>query len=244
MKSGIAYRAQLVRLVEQLEEMCGLAASAMERATYALLQSDLVLAEHVITDCEEITALGARAKENAFAVLTFQTPVAGDLRAVVSAIQIVGDIDRMGAVARQVAKMVRGRHPEHVLPEQANGYFAEMGRVTTELAYGAAEVLVSRDPRKAAGIRREYEAVNGLLRHLLTMSTDREWKHGTVAVVDVTLLGRYYERFADHAVGVARAVIFQATGSVTDIESWWPAALATRDDAPRPRAELVHHGPA
>jgi len=130
----------------------------------------------------------------------------------VSAIQMVADIDRMGALALHVAKIARRRHPQHALPEEVNGYFAEMGRVAVELGNSAQEVLQSRDPEKASRIREEDDAMDDLHSHLFTVLMDREWKHGVAAAVDVTLLGRFYERFADHAVEVARRVIFQATG--------------------------------
>ena len=207
-----AYHEQLEALQEQLAEMCGLAGVAMERATQALLQADLVLAEQVITDHEQIVALSARAEEAAFVLLALQAPVAGDLRAIVSSIQIVADIDRMGALALHVAKIARRRHPQHALPEEVNGYFAEMGRVAVELGNSAQEALLTRDPEKAARIRDEDEAMDDLHRHLFTVLMDREWKHGVTAAVDVTLLSRFYERFADHAVEVARRVIFQVTG--------------------------------
>jgi phosphate transport system protein len=103
----------------------------------ALLQADLVLAEQVITDHEQINALSARAEESAFVLLALQAPVAGDLRSIVSSIQIVADIDRMGALALHVAKIARRRHPQHALPEEVNGYFAEMGRVAVELGNSA-----------------------------------------------------------------------------------------------------------
>jgi phosphate transport system protein len=213
-----AYHEQLDALTDQLGEMCGLAGAAMERATQALLQADLVLAEQVITDHELMTTMSTKAEESAFVLLALQAPVAGDLRAIVSSIQIVADVDRMGALALHVAKIARRRHPQHALPEEVNGYFAEMGRVAVELGNSAQEVLVTRDPEKAARIREEDDAMDDLHRHLFTVLMDREWKHGVAAAVDVTLLGRFYERFADHAVEVARRVIFQVTGKHPDEE--------------------------
>lgn len=207
-----AYHEQLDDLINQLGEMCGLAGAAMERATQALLQADLVLAEQVISDHEQIAAMSARAEESALLLLALQAPVAGDLRAIVSGIQIVADVDRMGALALHVAKIARRRHPQHALPEEVNGYFAEMGRLAVELGNSAREVLLTRDPEKAARISEEDDAMDDLHRHLFTVLMDREWKHGVAAAVDVTLLGRFYERFADHAVEVARRVIFQVTG--------------------------------
>ncbi|MFN8089841.1 MAG: phosphate signaling complex protein PhoU [Mycobacterium sp.] len=211
-----AYHGQLDGLINQLAEMCALAGQAMERATQALLQADLVLAEQVISDHEEISTRSTKAEEAAFVLLALQAPVAGDLRAIVSSLQIVADVDRMGALALHVAKIARRRHPQHALPERVNGYFAEMGRVAVELGNSAREVLLSRDPQKAAQIREEDDAMDDLHRHLFNVLMDREWKHGVAAAVDVTLLGRFYERFADHAVEIARRVIFQVTGHLPD----------------------------
>jgi phosphate transport system protein len=209
-----AYHEQLSALSAKLGDMCGMAGAAMERATQALLQADLALAEQVITDHEQINAMSAQAEENAFVILALQAPVAGDLRSIVSSIQIVADIDRMGALALHVAKIARRRHPQHALPEEVNGYFAEMGRVAVELGNSAQEVLLSGDPEKAARIREEDDAMDDLHQHLFTVLMDRDWKHGVAAAVDVTLLGRFYERFADHAVEIARRVIFQTTGAL------------------------------
>jgi phosphate transport system protein len=207
-----AYHEQLDALTNQLAEMCRMAGVAMERATQSLLQADLVLAEQVIGDHEKLVSASARAEEAAFVLLALQAPVAGDLRAIVSSIQIVADVERMGALALHVAKITRRRHPQHVLPEEVNGYFAEMGRIAVEVANSARDVLISRDPEKAMRIRQEDDAMDDLHRHLFSVMMDREWKHGVAAAVDVTLLGRFYERFADHAVEISRRVIFQVTG--------------------------------
>ncbi|MGI9126255.1 MAG: phosphate signaling complex protein PhoU, partial [Mycobacterium sp.] len=186
-----AYGAQLAALTEQLSEMCRFAGVAMERATQALLQADLELAEQVIGDNENISSASARAEEAGFALLTLQAPVAGDLRAIVNSIQMVADVERMGALALHVAKIARRRHPRHALPEEANGYFAEMGRIAVDLGENARQVIVSRDPAQARFIREEDDAMDDLHRHLFTLMMDREWKHGMAAAVDVTLLGRY-----------------------------------------------------
>ncbi len=209
-----AYHEQLDSLNNQLAEMCRMAGVAMERATQSLLQADLVLAEQVIGDHEHIAQTSARAEETAFVLLALQAPVAGDLRSIVTSIQIVADVERMGALALHVAKIARRRHPQHALPEEVNGYFAEMGRLAVDLATSAREVLLSRDPDKARRIREEDDAMDDLHRHLFSVMMDREWKHGVAAAVDVTLLGRFYERFADHAVEISRRVIFQVTGKL------------------------------
>ncbi len=192
--------------------MCGAAGEAMESATQALLQADLVLAEQVITDHELIGQRAKRTEEQALTVLALQSPVAGDLRAVVSALKNIADVDRMAALALHVAKLTRRRHPQKVLPEDVNGYFTEMGRIAVDMGSNVKQVVLDRDTRRAEQLADDDDDMDNLHRHLFTVLMDREWKHGVAAAVDVTLLGRYYERFADHAVEIGRRVIFSATG--------------------------------
>lgn len=208
----VIYNEQMADLAHLLGEMAGIAGSAMDRATQALLQADLPLAEQVIGEGDRIAEMISDAEEKSFALLALQAPVAGDLRQVVSAIQIVNDVNRMGTLALHVAKVARRRHPNHALPEAVNGYFAEMGRIAVSMGNGAQEVLDTRDPERAAQLNQDDEAMDDLHRHLFTLLMDREWKYGVAAAVDVTLLGRYYERFADHAVEIGRRVIFLVTG--------------------------------
>ncbi|MEV6136040.1 phosphate signaling complex protein PhoU [Nocardia sp. NPDC051990] len=210
----VIYNEQMADLAHLLGEMAGLAGSAMERATQSLLQADLALAESVITEGDRIAEMIADAEEKSFALLALQAPVAGDLRQVVSAIQIVQDVNRMGALALHVAKVTRRRHPNHALPEAVNGYFAEMGRIAVNMGASAEEVLETRDPERAAQLNEDDEAMDDLHRHLFTLLMDRDWKYGVAAAVDITLLGRYYERFADHAVEIGRRVIFLVTGEL------------------------------
>lgn len=214
----VAYNENMNQLAEVLGRMADIAGAAMDKATQALLQADLNLAEQVITDYDEITVLTQQAEERAFGLLALQAPVAGDLRAIVSGIQIVADLDRMGALALHIANIARRRHPNHVLPEEVNGYFAEMGRIAVSLGQAAREVIETRDPERAARIAVEDEAMDDLHRHLFTVLMDREWKNGVASAVDITLLGRFYERFADHAVEVGRRVIFLATGQWPSVE--------------------------
>jgi phosphate transport system protein len=203
-----AFHEQLEALKATLGDMCGIAGVAMERSTQALLQADLLLAEQVITDHDTLLAMRTKAEESVFVLLALQAPVAGDLRTVVGSMQTAADAERMGGLARHVAKIIRRRHPEHVLPEEVNGYFAEMGAVAVDLGKLAREVVLSDDPDRAAQIRHADDAMDELHGHLFTVLMDREWKHGVSSAVDVTLLGRFYERFADHAVQIGNRVVF------------------------------------
>ncbi|MET0452164.1 MAG: phosphate signaling complex protein PhoU [Mycobacterium sp.] len=208
------FHEQLDSLIETLSSMCGLAGLAMERATQALLQADLVVAEQVITDHDSLTRMQAEAEAASFGLLALQAPVAGDLRIVVGSMQNVADAERMGGLALHVAKIARRRHPVPALPEEVNGYFAEMGRIAVDLGNSAREVVLSLDRDQAAQISRDDQVMDEIHRHLFTVLMDKDWPHGVAAAVDITLLGRFYERFADHAVEIGRRVVFQATGQL------------------------------
>jgi phosphate transport system protein len=222
-----AFHEKLDGLASSIAEMSGLAGASMERATQALLQADLLLAEDVISDNEDIVLRAAAAEAAAFSLLALQAPVAGDLRAVISTIRSVADVDRMGALALHVAKLARRRHPAKAMPEEVNGYFTEMGRIAVDMGNSVKGVVLSQDPDWAAQLDDDDDDMDNLHRHLFTVLMEREWKHGAAAAVDVTVLSRYYERFADHAVEIARRVIFQVTG-----ESAAAATSATVGDQP------------
>jgi phosphate transport system protein len=206
------YQEQLDELAGALAEMCTQVAQAMEKATRALLECDLQLAEEVISDDVKVDELRAAAEEKAFAVLALQAPVATDLRIVVSAIHAAGDIERMGDLALHVAQAARRRHPQAVLPDEVAPYFAEMGRVGVALALKAGEVIRTRDLDRAAELESDDDAMDDLHRHMFTVLMDRNWSHGVGPAVDITLLARFYERYADHAVAVARRIVYVVTG--------------------------------
>ncbi len=211
-----AYHEKLSGLNDELAQMSQLAGEAMKKATSALLEGDLDLAEEVISSDTEIDALRTSAEDQAFGLLALQAPVAGDLRSVIAAIHSAGDLERMGDLALHVAKAARRRHPELVLPQEVAPYFAEMGRVALDLAQDARRVLLDRDIELAFTMESDDDAMDDLHRHLFTVMMTKDWPHGVAPAVDVTLLGRFYERFADHAVAVARRVVFMVTGKMPD----------------------------
>ncbi|GAB3702134.1 phosphate signaling complex protein PhoU [Amycolatopsis oliviviridis] len=209
-----AYHVELEQLAENLASMSLQVADAMERATRALLEVDLGLAEQVISDDAKVDDARAECEEQAYALLALQAPVATDLRTVLAAIHAAESLERMGDLALHVAKAARRRHPDPVLPEAVRGDFAKMGEVAVKLARQAEQVIKSKDVEAARTIESDDDEVDEIHKHLFTVIMDRDWDHGVAAAVDVTLLGRFYERFADHAVSVARRMIFVVTGKM------------------------------
>ena len=211
-----AYQEQLDRLGNGLADMCNLVADALDNATRALLRADLRLAEQVITDDARIDDLRTAAEEQAFTLLVLQAPVATDLRMVVSGLHAASDIERMGDLALHIAQAARRRHPDLVMPAEIAPYLAEMGRVGSAMARKAGEVIRTRDLVRAIQIEADNDAMDDLHRHLFTVLTDPSWDHGVAAAVDITLIGRFYERYADHAVALAHRVVYVITGQMPD----------------------------
>ncbi len=209
-----AYHVELEQLAVNLAAMSVQVAEAMERATRALLEADLSLAEQVISDDAKVDNARAQCEEQAYALLALQAPVATDLRTVLAAIHAAESLERMGDLALHVAKAARRRHPEPVLPEAVRPYFAEMGEIAVRLAHQTEQVIKTKDVEAAKTLESDDDQVDDIHRHLFTVLMDREWPHGVAAAVDVTLLGRFYERYADHAVSVAKRMIFVVTGKM------------------------------
>ena len=101
-----------------------------------------------------------------------------------------------------------------MLPDEVAPYFAEMGAVGCALARKAGDVIRSRDLAKAAELETDDDAMDDLHRHMFSVLMDRRWSHGVGPAVDITLLARFYERYADHAVAVARRIVYVVTGQM------------------------------
>jgi phosphate transport system protein len=207
-----AYHDRLGELADHLADMCAMVGTAMERATTALLNTDLALAEQVISD--DLTVDNARTsyEEEAYALLALQAPVATDLRTVLAVIHAAESLERMGDLALHVAKAARRRHPNPVLPDEVKPYFEQMGRVAVELANKTEQVIRTQDVELAKSVEADDDEMDNLHRDLFAVLMDKNWPHSVPAAVDVTLLGRFYERFADHAVSVAKRTVFVVTG--------------------------------
>jgi phosphate transport system protein len=206
-------RRQLDQLCELLGQMCTATAGALQRATSALVEGRTRLAEQVIAGDCEIDAQRDAVEEIAIEALLLHQPMAGDLRAVVSAIRAAGDIERMGDLALHVAEVAaRGRG----VPPEVRSDFIEMGRLAVALALKAGDVVRSRNVVMAVELDADDDAMDALHSSMFTVLMDPSWRHGVPAAVDVTLLARYYERFADHAVTVANGTVYAVTGREPD----------------------------
>ena len=206
------FHGELAELSEGMVEMTRLVGSAVARATTALLDADLTLAESVIAADEQVDALQVRIEERSFDLLARQQPVATDLRVIVTGLRMTADLERMGDLARHVAKLARMRYPRSAIPPELRGTIVEMGQVAERVVAKTGSVIATRDLTLAAELETDDDAMDVLHRALFNVLLAPDWPHGIETAIDVTLCGRYYERFADHAVSVARRVVYLVTG--------------------------------
>jgi phosphate transport system protein len=205
---------ELNQIGESLVEMSGLVGTAIGEATTALLEADLTLAERVISNDERVDKVRDELEERAFDLLARQQPVAVDLRTIVSSLHMVADLERMGDLALHVAKVARMRYPGSAVPAEVRDTIRRMGDVASNVIEKTGEVLEGRDVALAEELERDDDQMDALHRRLFAVLLDDSWNHGIEPAIDLTLIGRYYERYADHAVSVARRVVFLVTGEL------------------------------
>ncbi len=206
------YREELEDINTCLVEMATSVGSAMSKATTALLDADVALADLVIAGDEHVDAVRESIEERCFTLLARQQPVATDLRTITTAMRIVADLERMGDLAVHVAKLARMRFPESAVPVEVRPIFLEAGHVAQNLVTKTGAVIAKLDVRAATELESDDDLMDALHRQLFTEVLSPGWPHGMESAIDITLLGRYYERFADHAVSVARRVVYLVTG--------------------------------
>jgi phosphate transport system protein len=206
------YHDELDDIGSSVQRMTDLVAIAIERATEALLDANLATAEQVISDDPQVDAIREDLEDRCFQIVARQQPVATDLRVLITTLHLIADLERMGDLALHIAKIARMRYPEVAVPAEARDVISQMGSVAQSLVTKVSDVVEGRDVELAQAIEAEDDSMDALHRKLFTIVLSPNWNYGTEAAIDMTLLGRYYERYADHAVSVARRIVFIVTG--------------------------------
>jgi phosphate transport system protein len=206
------FQQELAEVQERLVEIAGLVAVAIDNATRAFNESNVSLAEIVIDEDAKIDEAAIALDELAINILARQQPVARDLRIVVSALRISASLERMGDMAEHIAQLARYRFPDKVVPKSLRGTFAELGRLDVQIAHKLTELLRTEDVELAEEIRNDDDKIDALHLSVFDKVLGETWKGAAVDTVDSTLASRYHERFADHAVSIAKKVQYLQTG--------------------------------
>ena len=207
-----AFHEELDAINDELVEMTRLVGSAMARASTALIDADLALAESVIANDDVVDKIRDDLDQRTFDLLARQQPVATDLRLLVATLRISADLERMGDYARHVAKAGRRRYPQRAVPAEYASTIVEMSQAATRIVAKCGSVIASKDVKVALELESDDDIMDDLQRTLYTQLIEDRDSVAIETAMDLTLAGRYYERFADHGVSVARRVVYLVTG--------------------------------
>jgi len=213
------FQQELREVQARLVEIAILVADSIERATTAFNEADIALAERVIADDAVIDEAARTIDELAIDILARQQPVARDLRIVVSALRVSASLERMGDMAEHIAQLARYRFPDKVIPKTLRPTFVEMGRLDTAIARQLVRLLETEDVEIAHDIRNSDDQIDALHLGVFDKVLGETWKGAAVDTVDATLASRYHERFAYHAVSIAKKVEYLSTGDWVPVEA-------------------------
>ncbi|MEN9687433.1 MAG: hypothetical protein RL381_445 [Actinomycetota bacterium] len=206
------FQDELDGVSQSLVDLTEMVSESISKATTAILNVDLKLAEEVIATDDNIDTFQHELDARIIDIIARQQPVASDLRALVTALRMSADLERMGDMSHHVAKIARLRHPNSAVPTELHTIFQEMGEAAQKISRKTGVVIATRNTDMALEVERDDDEMDKLHRKLISTLVDSSWNHGVESAIDLTLLGRYYERYADHAVSVSRRVYFLVTG--------------------------------
>jgi phosphate transport system protein len=212
------FQTELKEVQDRLVEIAGDATRIMEQASAAFVNSDVILAEQALASADAIHEKALSLDESVIRILARQSPVARDLRILVSALRISASLERMGALAGHIAQIARFRYPGSAIPTALRPTFEEMGKLDLQLGKKVVNLLKNTDVDLAKEIQAEDARVDELHRQVFDIVLSDEWEENAMFTVDVTLASRYHERFADHVVDISAKVSYLTTGAWNEAE--------------------------
>ena len=207
-----AFQEELDSIHDTLVKMGHIVEESLTAATRSLLEPNLEIAEKVIKEDDTVDDMQHELDARTMMIIARQSPVAGDLRTLVTSLRMSADLERMGDMAHHIAKLARMRYPNIAVPEELREIIRNMDRVAVSIIKKTTQAIDTRNTTRALELERDDDEMDKLHRQLIKTLVDTSWSNGVEAAIDLTLLGRYYERFADHAVSVARRVYYLVTG--------------------------------
>ena len=207
-----AFQEELDSIHGTLVRMGKLVEESMSSATKALLEPNLELAQKIIKEDDTIDDMQHELDARTMLIIARQSPVAGDLRTLVTSLRMSADLERMGDMAHHIAKLARMLYPNCAVPAEIKEIIVQMDRVAVGIIQKTTAAIETRNTTLALQLEKDDDEMDKLHRQLFQTLMQDDWSHGTEVAIDMTLLGRYYERCADHAVSVGRRVYYMVEG--------------------------------
>ena len=213
-----AYDDELSDLTNKIAHMGGLAEEQLGRALDAMRRQDIDLAEQVIASDSLIDGLEREIEEQAILLIAKRQPMARDLREVMSAIRIASDLERIGDLAKNIAKRIHALTDDR--PVRILSGLESMGRQALVQLKHVLDAHAERNPDKAKQVWLEDEEVdakyNSLFRELLTYMMEDPRNIGICT--HLLFAAKNIERIGDHATNIAENVYFLVHGVLLDDE--------------------------
>jgi phosphate transport system protein len=206
------FQADLTEVSRLLVTMAEAVRAAMRKATKALLTANIEAARTVIERDVEVNELYRQVEARVVDSIARQAPVATDLRTLITALHVSADLERMGDLAEHVAKTAQRRHPSPAVPAELRPVFQQMASVADRMAEKITAVLSKPNADLAAELEKDDDEMDDLEHDLFKVLLDDAWPYGAETAIDGALLGRFYERYADHAVNAGDQVVYLITG--------------------------------
>lgn len=233
-----SYHQQLEGIRADIVRMAAMVTEGVPWATQVLLDLDLGGAQRIIDDDDPLDALAVETEEQCYAVFALQQPMAGDLRALITAVRMVSEIERSGDLVVNIAKGARRIYGTEYSPRM-RGLIGRMGEEAARLFRLAIDAYVDGDAAMAAALDDLDDRLDDLHQDYIAeiFEVARDGGLDVQAAVQLALIGRYYERIGDHAVNIGERVRYMVTG-------WLPEQTgAAREAVRRAREEAGPDGP-
>lgn len=208
----VIFNEELKQVADDLDRMAQDVSQAIHGAGNALLKSDVEAAQTVIDGDIEIDALESSVIDQCIRLLAKQSPVATDLRVIVSTLRLSATFERMGDLARHIAETARRTYPQPTLPPETRELFTEMQQFLDMTADRLVSMLADKDATTAEQIIVDDDKLDNLHHQTFDLALSDEWTGSKQQMIDMVLLARFMERLGDHAVSAARRVVYIVSG--------------------------------
>jgi len=207
------FHAELDEIREDIARMAARVTEAIPRATEILLTQDLEGAAYLVEADGELDRKAFELEERCYSVIARQSPVARDLRAVVSALRIIAEVERSGDLAVNVCKAAR-RMYGHQLDPALRGIIQKMGDQAQHLFKEATEAYLNSDASRATAIADMDGYLDDLQRQFVQaiFEADASRKIELQVAVQLAVVARFYERIGDHAVNIGERTRYVVEG--------------------------------
>jgi phosphate transport system protein len=205
---------QIETLKERILRLGTLVEEAISKSITALINRDTALAQRVITNDAAIDAMEVEVEEECLKILALYQPVAADLRFVVAVLKINNDLERMGDLARNIAKRVtqlEGGDPYDLPPE-----IRTMATQAQEMVRQCLDAVVKRDPTLARQVREEDDIVDEARQRIQrrVLQGIKDHPENVENLLRINSVAKHIERIADMATNIAEDVVYMVEGDI------------------------------